>query len=145
MMTVYMDGIFDLYHAGHVDAIEKCKDAALGGDVIIGVISDKDAKKYKRTPIYSEEDRIRLISNNRYVDEVIRNPPLVVTEEFMNKHNIDCVVHAFADDADFEKQKEFFKDPIRLHKFMRIEYSDRTSTTDIIHRIKSLHLNQKTS
>ena len=35
-----MDGIFDLYHAGHVDAIEKCKDAALGGDVIIGVISD---------------------------------------------------------------------------------------------------------
>jgi choline-phosphate cytidylyltransferase len=132
-----MDGIFDLYHAGHVDAIQKCKDLTFGGDVIIGVIGDKDAKGYKRKPFYPEKDRCLLLSKNRDVDQVICPAPLVVTEEFMNTHNIDLVVHGFADDADFEKQKEFFKDPIRLHKFQRIGYSHKTSTTEIIHNIKS--------
>ena len=57
--------------------------------------------------------------------------------DLASEHNIDLVVHGFADDADFEKQKEFFKDPIRLHKFQRIGYSHTNSTTRIIHNIKS--------
>ncbi len=137
MMNVYMDGIFDLYHAGHAEAIEKCKDLTFDGNVIIGVISDVDAKGYKRKPFYSQRERCLLLSKNRDVDKIICPAPLVVTEDFMNKHNIDLVVHGFADDADFEKQKEFFKDPIRLHKFQRIGYSHTNSTTRIIHNIKS--------
>ena len=141
MMNVYMDGIFDLYHAGHVEAIQKCKDLTFGGNVIIGIVGDSDAKQYKRKPIYPENERCILISNNRDVDKIICPAPLIVTEEFMNRHKIDLVVHSFADDADFEKQKDFFKDPIRLHKFQRISYSNVTSTSKILNNIKSRRLN----
>ena len=47
--TVYMDGVFDLFHAGHLEAIQQC--AALGDRVIIGVTGDSDAASYKRAPI----------------------------------------------------------------------------------------------
>ncbi|KAL7470795.1 hypothetical protein ACHAXS_011052, partial [Conticribra weissflogii] len=41
-----MDGVFDLFHIGHLHAIEQC--AALGTRVIIGVTGDDDAAGYKR-------------------------------------------------------------------------------------------------
>ena len=55
MTRVYMDGIFDLYHRGHVESFKKC--LKFGDELIIGVISDQDATKYKRKPIICEEDR----------------------------------------------------------------------------------------
>ena len=46
------------------------------------------------------------------------------------------VVHGFADDNDWEKQKDFFKFLIDVNKFERINYYQRTSTTEIIKNIK---------
>ena len=45
--TVYMDGVFDLFHVGHLEAVQQC--IALGDRVIIGVTGDADAADYKRT------------------------------------------------------------------------------------------------
>ena len=132
-----MDGIFDLFHGGHVDALEKCRAlAGKNGKVIIGIISDKDAENYKRIPIIKEFERKRIILTSQFVDEVILPAPLIVGREFIQKHNIDLVVHGFADENDFEKQKKFFKDPIDMGKFQYIMYSSTNSTTDIINKIK---------
>lgn len=133
-----MDGVFDLFHRGHLEAIKKTKlVAGKTGRVIIGVVSDEDTKSYKRNPIISEEDRVEIIKNIKNVDQVIFPCPLVVTKQFLEKHNIDVVVHGFSNKDDFEKQKDYFKEIIEAGKFKYQEYYQGTSTSDIIKVIKS--------
>ncbi|CAB9516315.1 Ethanolamine-phosphate cytidylyltransferase [Seminavis robusta] len=134
--TIYMDGVFDMFHIGHLQAIQQC--AAWGDRVILGLVSDEDAKGYKRPPIIPQEERLAIVSAIRYVDQVICPNPFIVTQEFMDEHQIDLVVHGFADPADEERQREFFEVPRRLGKFRTIRYHQGLSTTDIIARMQSL-------
>ena len=136
-MNVYMDGVFDMFHRGHLEAIKKTRnEAGINGRVIIGVVSDKDANSYKRVPIVNELDRVEIIKNIKDVDEVIFPCPMSVNRDFIEKHNIDMVVHGFADINDYNNQKEFFQEIIDLGKFKMQEYYNKTSTTDIIKKIK---------
>ena len=135
MVRVYIDGVFDLFHRGHIESIKKCLN--FGDEIIVGVVGDLDCSSYKRPPIFNEADRTEIIKNIKFVKEVISPCPLIITEEFILKHKIDVIVHGFSNDSDFEKQKEFFKIPINLGIFRRIEYYDKISTTDLIKKIKA--------
>ena len=95
---IYMDGVFDLFHVGHLRAIEQC--AALGDRVVIGVTGDKDAASYKRPPILSQHDRVAVIQGLSIVDTIVCPCPLNVTESFLEEYAIDLAVHGFADAAD---------------------------------------------
>ena len=132
--TVYMDGVFDLFHVGHLEAIRQC--AALGDRVIIGVTGDEDAAGYKRPPIISQENRVAVVEALKEVDQVVCPCPLIVTEKVMSDLGIDLVVHGFASDADAARQEEFFSLPMRTGRFQRIGYYDGLSTTDIIRKIQ---------
>ena len=127
-----MDGVFDLFHVGHLDAIKQC--AQIGQTVLIGVVNDEDAMSYKRNPIINENMRCEMIESCKYVDKVIFPAPLCITPDFLTEHCIDIVVHAFANDEDYNKQKYFFKH-VNLHK---INYSNRINTTEIIDTIKNI-------
>mmetsp|Transcript_27253 Transcript_27253/g.80334 ORF Transcript_27253/g.80334 Transcript_27253/m.80334 type:complete len:794 (-) Transcript_27253:23-2404(-) len=134
--TIYMDGVFDLFHIGHLEAIRQC--AKLGTVVIIGVTGDNDAAGYKRPPIMSQKDRVAIIASLKEVCKVVCPCPLVVTETFMAEHNIDLVVHGFANDADAERQRVFFEAPMKMGKFRRIAYWKGENTTQIIERVRAL-------
>jgi hypothetical protein len=54
----------------------------------------------------------------------------------MKEHQIDLVVHGFANDADAERQNEFFDIPMKLGKFQQISYFNGLSTTDRIQKIQ---------
>lgn len=136
MKRVYIDGIFDLFHRGHLESLIQAKNILNDVFLIVGVISDKDAEGYKRLPIINQDDRCAIIKSINIVDEVIEDAPLVITKEFIEKYNIDLVVHGFSNDEDWEKQKDFFDYLIKENKFKRINYYDKTSTTDIIKKIK---------
>jgi cytidyltransferase-like protein len=131
--TVYLDGIFDLFHMGHLESIKQCR--KLGNKVIIGVVSDKDAEKYKRMPVINQNQRADIIRNLRIVDEVIENAPMQLKLDFIEKYKIDLVVHAFADEKDYNKQKQFYKEIDEIGKFKRINYYSKESTSGIIRRI----------
>jgi len=134
--TVYLDGVFDLFHIGHLKSIEQC--AALGDRVIIGVTGDQDATGYKRRPIINEAERSAIVKSLDIVDDIVCPCPLLVTKEFMQKMNIDLVVHGFADKNDRDRQiDEFFRVAVEEGKFQEINYYSKKSTTDIISRIKS--------
>ena len=131
--TVYMDGVFDLFHIGHVHAIQQC--AELGDTVIIGVVGDTDATLYKRAPIISQHDRIAVVESMKQVHQVICPCPLIVTLDFIQQYQIDLVVHGFANPNDVQKQVEFFRVPQEMNMFQQIDYYDKLSTTDIINKI----------
>jgi len=139
---IYIDGIWDLFHSGHVLHLKELKE--LDGQcnfLIVGIISDKNASLYKRPPIYSEQDRKILIQSCKYVDQVVEDAPLIVNQQFMKDHQIDLVCHGFSNDQDFEKQSQFFKVPIKLNKFRKVQYHHGISTTNIIQKIQQLVLN----
>ena len=136
-MIIYIDGIFDLFHYGHIQSFIKCKKIDKDVTLIVGVIGDDVASSYKRRPIYSEKNRCSLVENCKYVDRIIRNPPLTMTKEFMEENNIDLVVHGFRNKEDENKQDEFFYYPKSINKFKTIQYCMEISTTEIIEKIKN--------
>ena len=143
-MRVYLDGVFDLFHRGHLETFKYVKSDEFLNSVnseskvylIVGVVSDIDCQTYKRKPIINDLDRVEIIKYNKLVDEVIFPCPLTITTDFIKKNDIDIVVHGFSNKNDFEKQKDFFKEPILLNKFKQINYYDKISTTQIINKIK---------
>jgi len=135
---IYIDGIFDLFHKGHVLHFKKIKELDdQENQVIVGIISDQNATNYKRRPVYDEEHRKILIESCKYVDEVIMCVPLIINESFLEKHNIDLVCHAFINKEDEEKQSAFYKIPMKLNKFRTIDYYSPISTSFLLKEIRS--------
>lgn len=129
-MRVYVDGVWDLFHVGHLQCLKLAKNIVKNAILVVGIVSDEDAASYKRTPIVREHDRQSIIEQIRYVDEVIAPCPLIVTNEFLDQHKIDIVVHGFANDEDREIQKPFFE-PIQ-DRFREIPYTMGISTSQIL-------------
>jgi cytidyltransferase-like protein len=127
--VVYVDGIFDLFHPGHISFMKKAK--ALGGPdarLLVGVITDEDAS-WKRHPIMTHAERVTMVRHCSVVWDVIERPPLVLTAEFITERAISLVVHG--DDA---PQEEFFRVP-RAQGIMRyVPYCQGISTTTLIER-----------
>jgi choline-phosphate cytidylyltransferase len=139
---VYLDGVFDLFHRGHLESLIKAKNILNDPDntiLLVGIVGDKDATSYKRKPIINEEDRTEIIKSIKYVDNTICPCPLVVTMDFIKTNKIDIVVHGFVSDEDRNKQKDFFKEINENGYFKEIEYYSKTSTSEIIKNIKMLY------
>ena len=137
---VYIDGVFDLFHRGHLESLIKAKNCLNCPDdtyLIVGIVGDEDATGYKRKPIINEIDRKAIVESIKYVDKVICPCPLVIDMNFINKYNIDTVVHGFVSEQDRTKQKEFYEKIIREGYFKEIEYYTKISTSDIINNIKN--------
>ena len=137
-MKLFCDGVFDLFHEGHVKHFKKITELYPNSYLMVGIYNDKDSTGYKRKPYYDQNKRLKLVSSCKYVDEVTLDYPGIMTEEFMNKNNIDMIVHAFSNINDIEKQKKYFEVPIRLNKMKVIEYNKGVSTTNIIENLNSI-------
>ena len=127
-MKIYCDGVFDLFHSGHVRHFKLIKEIYPDCHLVVGIMSDGEAEQYKRKPIYKQEDRYMLVSSCRYVDDVVEGCPLYTTQSFITEHDIDLVVHAFKDVAEHDTQKQYFEDV----NFRALPYHGDISTTDII-------------
>ena len=136
---VYIDGVFDLFHRGHLESLIKAKNCLNEPEntyLIVGIVGDEEATGYKRKPIISEEDRREIISSIKHVDKIICPCPLVVSMEFIKENNIDIVVHGFVSEQDRNKQKDFYDIIYKQGYFKEIEYYSKISTSDIIRNIK---------
>ena len=130
-IRVYADIVGDLFHAGHIEFLKKAR--GLGDYLIVGVMSDENVEKYKRTPILTLEERVKMISACRYVDEVIVDSPLRLSKEWLADHQIDYVVHG--DDFNPELLRDFYGSSLDLGIFRAVPYTPGISTSNIIQRI----------
>ena len=132
MKRIYCDGIFDLFHAGHLKHLQQIHDYFNEPiHLIVGVISDNVATDYKRKPVICENDRVRIIDACVYTSSCFITNVLTITEQFMNAHCIDFVVHALTE-QDKQTQSTFFEIPRQLNKFIELDYNTGISTTQII-------------
>ena len=125
--------VADLFHVNHVIFLKECKN--LCKYLYVGIHSDEIAEKYKRKPIMNMKERVSVIESCKYVSKVIENAPITPNKDFLDKYNIDMVIHAHNENEE-EKYNYMYVDCIKENKFMRIDYQEGISTTDIINRIK---------
>ncbi|CAD6197517.1 unnamed protein product [Caenorhabditis auriculariae] len=138
-VRIYADGVYDLFHFGHVQQLKQIKDRFSGAHLMVGVISDEDCFKYKlKKPVMSHQERIQSVKLCPYVDEVITQPPFYPTIEFLNRFKIDLAAH---DDFPYPVGSEHiddcytpFKDADRFLTTIRTPY---ISTTELVSRITS--------
>lgn len=65
----FTTGVFDLFHVGHLNLLERCKEQC--EYLIVAVCGDDYVTQIKKKqPVYSEEERIRIIGALKCVDEV---------------------------------------------------------------------------
>lgn len=134
---VYVDVVGDLFHAGHVQFFKQAK--SFGDYLIVGVLPDEIVEGYKRIPVLTLEERIRVIESCKYVDEVIIAPELRLTEQMVKELKIDIVVHG--DDFNNETLEDQYGTALKLGIFRSVPYTKGISTTEIIKRITSRYDN----
>jgi glycerol-3-phosphate cytidylyltransferase len=134
--NIYVIGVFDLFHRGHVEFLKKAK--SLGKNLIVAVNSDDMVASYKRQPFYEENDRLEIVKSCKYVNEafIIKGYD---NREFIEKYNIDAIVHG--DDWEinsYMKQICVTEDYLKANntKLILVPYTSGISTSHLIKKIK---------
>ncbi|KAJ5772875.1 hypothetical protein N7457_007771 [Penicillium paradoxum] len=133
-VRVYADGVFDLFHLGHMRQLEQAKKAFPDTYLIVGVTGDEETHLRKGLTVLSGAERAETIRHCKWVDEVIPCCPWIVTPEFLSEHKIDYVAH---DDLPYEAAEgDDIYQPIKKQgKFLVTQRTEGVSTTGIITRI----------
>ena len=66
----YTCGVFDLFHVGHLNLLERCKSMCCF--LIVGVCDDEYIRNVKHTePVIPQDDRVRILKALRCVDDAV--------------------------------------------------------------------------
>lgn len=131
---IYAGMAADIIHYGHINLIRK---AAKKGYLIVGVLSDKAIKSYKRKPIFTYKQRKFIIENIKGVKKVVKQNTLSYVSN-LKKYKPSFVIHG----NDWKKgsQKKTREDVINClniwgGKLIEVKYTKGISTTFIINKL----------
>ena len=129
---VWCDGCYDMVHFGHANQIRQAK--AMGKYLVVGVHSDEEIRKHKGPPVFTEEERYKMVRSIKWVDEVVIGAPYVTTLETLDMYDCDFCVHG--DDitctADGVDTYHLVK---RYGRYKECKRTEGVSTTNIVGRM----------
>ena len=133
-VRLYADGVFDMFHHGHMRLLEQCKKRFTHAFLIVGVSGDEETHRLKGKTVMNEAERAEAVAHCKWVDEVICQSHWSLTLEFLDLHQIDFVCH---DEAPYPGGGgEDIYAPIKsAGRFLATLRTDGISTSDIILRI----------
>jgi glycerol-3-phosphate cytidylyltransferase len=127
--TVITFGTFDVLHVGHIRVLTRS--AALGDRLVVGVSSDAlNLSKKGRNPVFSQDERLEIVSSLKVVDEVFVEESLEQKREYVLAHGAGILVMG----DDWSGKFDYLND------ICRVVYLPRTpsvSTTAIIEHIST--------
>ena len=129
-MIVITFGTFDLFHIGHINILERAKKK--GDKLIVGVSTDKlNFSKKQKYPIYSQNERKKIIDSLKFVDDVFFEESLEKKREYILKYKADILVMG----NDWEGRFDEFND---ICKVIYLERTPSISTTLLVEVIKNI-------
>ena len=128
----YTCGVFDLFHVGHLNLLERCKEQC--EYLIVGMCDDTYVREIKKkVPIIKDDDRLRILNALKCVDRA-EKVDIVTTDDKMlawNRFKFDVL---FSGD-DWKGSERYLKTERQFKEIgVSIEYLPYTkgiSTTDI--------------
>uniref|UniRef100_A0A669D3N3 ethanolamine-phosphate cytidylyltransferase n=1 Tax=Oreochromis niloticus TaxID=8128 RepID=A0A669D3N3_ORENI len=145
-------GPYDMVHYGHSNQLRQAK--AMGDYLIVGVHTDAEISKHKGPPVFTQEERYKMVRAIKWVDEIVEGAPYVTTLETLDKYNCDFCVHG--DDITLTVDgKDTYEEVKRAGRYRECKRTQGVSTTDLVGRmllmtkahhsnIVSLHYQQHT-
>jgi len=131
---VFTAGVWDILHVGHLNLLNRAK--ALGDVLLVGVLTDEAAERYKPRPVMPFEQRIELVRALRMVDEVYpvhdtNATPLIAELE------PDILVHG--SDISHKPGWEIGQTWIREHggQFVVLPYTEGVSSTGLKNAVRA--------
>jgi choline-phosphate cytidylyltransferase len=135
---VFTAGVFDLFHAGHMESIMRILDKFPDKHLIIGVASDAYTESFKRTPIQSMEERINTIKavfkTNKRVT-VMEDPLKTYTESYTASFYEKYGVSDHCQGTDFDENPKCYEYIKSKNGFHVMGRSNLMSTTELINKI----------
>lgn len=132
----FTTGVFDLFHVGHLNLLERCKEQC--NYLIVAVCDDDYVRNIKhKEPVIKLNDRMRIIGALKCVDEVV----VITTEEVedkmlaLKKYKFDVLFSGddWKGTPRYEKTEEQFKTLGASIEYL--PYTQGVSTTDIKKKI----------
>jgi len=124
---VYVGGVFDLFHIGHLRLLKRAKKE--GDYLSVGVLTDKAAERWKRKPIFPFKQRAEIVAE--FADLVIPQRDVDETKnDFIALINPDVIVH-----GNDKKPFSWWWAKKNKRKVVMVPYTKEVSTTEIIQKI----------
>lgn len=113
--VVYVDGGWDMFHAGHAAFLEAAR--KLGDFLLVGVHNDVVVNKHRGSnyPILNTNERTLSVLACKHVGDVVIDPPWVMTKEMIAALKISVVAHGSTNDPNDDAE-----DPYGVPKEMGI-------------------------
>jgi ethanolamine-phosphate cytidylyltransferase len=124
MRIIYIDGVWDMFHPGHVNLLKEAKDR--GDYLIVGIHGDVCVNRIRgmNFPLLNLHERVLSVLGCRYVDDVLIDAPYEISSEMISSLRIAEVVN-----GTFEIDGEFCSDEDERYKHAK--------ERGIYHRIKN--------
>ncbi|KAI3711833.1 hypothetical protein L1987_70381 [Smallanthus sonchifolius] len=139
--VVYIDGAFDLFHAGHVEILKRARQ--LGDFLLVGIYTDQTVSQQRGAhfPLMHLHERSLSVLACRYVDEVIIGAPYEISKGMIKTFNIYLVVHGTVSEIDnsLNVMEDPYKVPKSMGIFRTLESPKNITTTSVAQRIKANH------
>ena len=137
-MIIYTDMVADLYHFGHAKYLENIYNKLIrdtNNKLYVGIHSNESVESYKRKPVLTMYERIEVLKSCKYINTIIPNAPVVLTNEYIKTHNIEkiCIPNNRTEEEINKWYKSIITDGIIVERF---PYTNTISTSNIIKKIK---------
>jgi rfaE bifunctional protein nucleotidyltransferase chain/domain len=133
-VVVFTAGVWDILHVGHLKLLERAK--SLGDVLLVGVLTDEAAERYKPRPVVSFDQRIELVRALRVVDRVYPVHDTNATP-LLKELEPDILVHG--SDISNKPGWEIGQTWMREHgrRFVVLPYTEGISSTDLKDTIRT--------
>ena len=133
-ITGCAEGVFDMYHKGHVRLFQKMKD--IFDKVVVVVTPDEVVANYKSTPlVFCYEERVEILRSCKYIDEVIpatkERPISYTTIKWMEENDIDYMVHGKTDEKFLRR---WYNEPMNEERMLLLDETPDYHTSDLIRK-----------
>ncbi|XP_008315525.2 ethanolamine-phosphate cytidylyltransferase [Cynoglossus semilaevis] len=121
-----------MVHYGHSNQLRQAK--AMGDCLIVGVHTDAEISKHKGPPVFTQEERYKMVRAIKWVDDIVEGAPYVTTLETLDKYNCDFCVHG--DDITLTVDgKDTYEEVKQADRYRECKRTQGVSTTDLVGRM----------
>ena len=137
--VVYVDGGWDMFHAGHVAFLADAR--ARGDYLLVGVHNDAVVNRHRgrNFPLLNLNERVLSVLACKHVDDVLIDPPWHMTREMVAALRIAVVAHGTTHDANDDGGRDPYEVPKALGVYVELPSRFPLTVDTIVERINANH------